>query len=243
MKKGRVASWKLCIGALAVVFSGCKEQFFTEQERAAGLEKTSLERDRGGFEREGDGGFTDLPGGQRFPYPTITKKVFIPTNDLWAHTKCLTWKITWPAYPNNADPDRIPTVFSTGNGALNSFYFLNNTSQQNTYKAHFSLHHLDKVESANNMWAELTHAYGSLANMEFVSFAKTDFPANIIEGWVKYRPSHFEEYWPVLSDYELQYQEGDIILYKLEKQNLYGGIRIVSMNPRVIEVYLAVPNV
>ncbi|WP_232325938.1 hypothetical protein [Spirosoma montaniterrae] len=57
------------------------------------------------------------------------------------------------------------------------------------------------------------------------------------------RPDKFETYWVDNSNEPPVYQQGDLFLFKLTEQHLYGGIRIVSMTPRIIEVYLAVPNI
>ena len=46
---------------------------------------------------------------------------------------------------------------------------------------------------------------------------------------------------------ELEYEDEDILWYKIgvpeyPDSRLYGAIRIVSMEPRIIEVFLAVPT-
>jgi hypothetical protein len=218
-----------------IAFSGCKEDFFDKPAQEARTNQPDILTGR-----EGIGDFTDYPNGERVAYPAIIERTFIPSNSLFANHKCLAWKITWPTYPASIDPEKIPTVFRTSNGALNSIYYLNNTHPKTTLVANFSLYHNNKLESAVTMWEELD--YTDLS-MEPVYFYKTSYSAEIIEGWVKERPQLFAVNWVSSVTSEVQYQAGDIYLFKLVNKGLYGGIRIVSMTPRVIEVYLAVPNV
>jgi hypothetical protein len=186
----------------------------------------------------------DLPegipesGNWNYPYPTIIKREYIPPNRFFVHTKCLAWRITWPAYNASADVNKIPTVFSP-NGALNSFNYLNSVDPQNTLNSVFSLYYDDKVEVSAGLWAELD--YADVGQMEITYFVLSNQPLGNIIDWVTERPSLFESYWPGGGDNDLNYSEGDFIQYKLG-DDLYGGIRIVSMSPRIIEVYLAVPN-
>lgn len=174
-----------------------------------------------------------------YPYPTIIEREFIPPNRNFAHTKCLAWRITWPAYNASADADKIPTVFATVNGALNSFNYLNNVDPQNTYNTVFSLYYNEKVEASAGLWAELD--YADVGQMEIPYFVQSNQPLDNIIDWVTERPSLFKSYWPGGGVNDLSYGEGDFIQYRIGN-DVYGGIRIVSMNPRIIEVYLAVPN-
>jgi hypothetical protein len=221
-----------------VAFSGCQEDAFTNQEVRPLTNATASSQLTEGM------GEYKAPNGENLAYPTIIKRTFIPLNPIFANTKCLSWKITWPAYPAGTDPEKIPTVFRTSNGALNSIYYLNNTHPQNTLLADFSLYHNNKLEAAVMMWEELD--YRDLS-MKPVYFYKTAHSLKTIEEWVKERPQLFGINWQSSTEMEATYQAGDIFLYKLETDGgnkiLYGGIRIVSMNPRVIEVYLAVPNI
>lgn len=186
-------------------------------------------------------------GGQTLPAPSIIKQTFIPTYSPFSETKCHAWRITWPTYPAGTDPNLIPTVFTTSSGGLNSFHFLNNTSATTTYKTNFNLYNNAKVETANTLWTELKYTFDGLQNMETTRFYKSSYTVKTIEYMVKERPSLFESYFNNVQDVnnlytEFTYQQGDIFLYKLEKQNRYGGVRIVSMTPRIIEVYLTEPN-
>lgn len=228
-----------------IALCGCKEQVITSQELTTPTDRASA---RGG---SGDGILN--PGGQPLPSPTITKQTFIPDYDLFAETKCQAWRITWPTYPAGTDPNLIPSVFAVANGALSSFHFLNNTSASTTYKTNFNLYNNAKLETANTLWTELKYAYGAGDKMETAWFYKTNYSVSKIEYMVKERPSLFETYWNGASFdlyTEFTYKQGDIYLYKLTNPNpdwnqnpyRYGGVRIVSMTPRIIEVYLAEPN-
>lgn len=237
MYKLRLTSLYVVISMLALTLSSCEDSLFErDQHTVAG--KTI-----------GEGG-NDLPEGLmdnrdgRYPYPEIIEKEYIPSNDLFNHTKCLAWRITWPAYDASMDQEKIPTVFSKDTGFVNSIYFLNNTSPGNTYKCNFSLYYGNKVESANTMWTELTYSFNAGSNMVTTYFAEGDQPLDNIKDWVMERPSLFKHYWPGTNLNDLEYEEGDFIQFMLdiEGAELYGGIRIVSMTPRIIEVYLAVPN-
>ena len=192
-----------------------------------------------------DGPAGDLPEGipendnWPYPYPDIIAREFIPPYKFFAYTKCLAWRITWPEYENSADDDKIPTVFGT-NGALSSFDYLNSVGPGNTHNKVFSLYYNNKVEAAALLWAELDHADAAL--MEVPYFVLSDQPLDNIKDWVTERPSLFKSYWPGGGTNDLDYSEGDFIQFYLSDADLYGGIRIVSMAPRIIEVYLAVPN-
>jgi hypothetical protein len=238
MYKLRLSSLYVVISTLALTLSSCEDSLFErDQPIVTGKPATG----------EGD---KDLPEAWtndrdgRYPYPEIIEREYIPRNDLFAHTKCLAWRITWPDYDASMDPEKIPTAFSKDTGFVNSIYFLNNTSAGNTYKCNFSLYYGNKVESANSMWDELIYTLGSGSNMVTTYFAESDNTLDIIKDWVMERPKLFGDHWPGGYLDEIEYEEGDFIQYKLELGDidLYGGIRIVSMTPRIIEVYLAVPN-
>lgn len=100
----------------------------------------------------------------------------------------------------------------------------------------------DKVEASASMWEVLDYADVS-EGMEIPYFALSAQPLDNIIDWVTERPNLFELYWPGGNQTELSYSESDFIQFYLTKAGLYGGIRIVSMEPRIIEVYLAVPNI
>jgi len=237
MYKLRLSSLYVVISLLALTLSSCEDSLFQRDQPTVTGKPT------------GEGG-KDLPkqspdnGDGRYPYPEIIEREYIPSNDLFAHTKCLAWRITWPAYDASMDPEKIPTVFSKETGFVNSLHFLNNTSPGNTYKCNFSLYYGNKVESANTMWTELIYSFNAGSNMVGTYLAESDETLETIKYWVMERPKLFGDYWPGEPVNDIEYEEGDFIQYKLDVGDidLYGGIRIVSMTPRIIEVYLAVPN-
>lgn len=180
------------------------------------------------------GNYADHPGGM--PVPTITEYTFIPTNSWFAHTKCTAWRIEWPAYGAGMNKDYIPNFFATSTGALNSSNFLTNNPavKQNV---NFSLYHDKKLTTA--AWIS-----GMPASIQPVWMKKYNLTPAEIESIVKNRPSSFESHWPHAGDLvsSEDYKAGDFFLYKLANDLLYGGVRIVSEEPRIIEVYLAMPN-
>jgi len=231
---------KLFCCILVITIGGCYENSVTPNRTTTNATLNETIANKTIFGREGE-----LPEGipesnsWRYPYPDIIEREFIPPNRLFAHTKCLAWRITWPEYEESADENKIPTVFAM-NGLLTSFKYLNSIDPQNTHNTVFSLYYNNKVEASSLLWAELYHADVSL--MEAPLFVLGDQPIDNIIDWVTERPDLFKHYWPGGGTNDLDYSEGDFIQYKLTDAQLFGGIRIVSMSPRIIEVYLAVPN-
>jgi len=237
MKNLRLATIYLMAGVL-IITTSCEENFMTRDQH------TSIEGKTIRGINESPGGYTTHSDGWRYPYPEIIKKTFIPPNPMFDHTKCIAWRIAWPEYEASADSDKIPTVFTTGNGALNSFYYLNNVDPQNTYNSKFNLYYDEKLASSSGLWDELDYTFNAPAgSMETVRFAKHELSVSSIQYWVEERPELFEINYPGVGDEEIQYQEGDFFIFFLTDQNLYGGVRIVSMSPRIIEVYYAIPNI
>lgn len=222
--------------------TGCNENHVSPHKTIGGKAIHNPDRDF----PEGVPG-RDLPEGipesdhWRYPYPKIIEREYITDYDQFDDKKCFAWRIEWPDYDASADDDKIPTVFATVNGALNSFDYLNSISSSNTHKTDFSLYYGDKLHASANMWETLD--YADAAEMETPYFAHCEYPLSDVIDWVTKRPGLFEIYWPGGSEIELEYEEGDIIQFWLTKANLYGGVRIVQMSPRIIEVYLVVPNI
>ncbi len=216
---------------------GCEEQVITSHELTTPNSQASA--------RQSSQVGPIQSGGQTLPSPTIIEQTYIPANDLFAHTRCRAWRITWPTYPAGTNPSLIPTMFSVTNGTPYSFNFLNNTAAANTYKTSFNLYHNNKLASVYDMWQDLTHVLNAVDKIEITRFNKSMYSAAIIESWVKGRPNMFELYWKDTIDTDSKienYKQGDIYLFKRVNQNRYGGIRIVSMTPRIIEIYSAEPN-
>jgi hypothetical protein len=229
-------SLSLLMLVILAVTSSCEDSMLQKSQGPIGGKTTDGDgRNHPDDKATPDGGY---------PYPKIIEKEYIPSYDDFADTKCYAWRITWPEYADDVDQDMIPTVFSTSNGELNSFHFLNNTSSSNTYNGHFSLYYGNKIEAANVMWDELDYSFGGFSQMKPVCFGESTFTLAHIIDWTTERPSLFESNWPGTCDVELEYAKGNIFHFMITDGDVdrFGGIRIVSMTPRIIEVYLAVPN-
>lgn len=178
--------------------------------------------------------------GESYKYPEIISTEYIAEPG-FGDLKCLAWRITWPLYDSDYDQKLIPGVFAFSDGSLHSFNYLNKTGAHNTFKSVVSLYHHSKVKSTSMMYAELD--WWNFQKMPQASFATTNVTIPQVQEWVEGRPGLFETYYPT-DQYlgEISYEEGDFIHLYLANEQQYGGIRIVSMTPRIIEVYLAVPN-
>lgn len=231
----RLFSKAISISISILILVSCEDSLLQKSTESGG----NTPRRNGGHP-----GDKEANPGPSYRFPTIIETEFIPSSDAFDYMKCLTWKITWPSYDSDYNAELIPTVLSLNNSELNSINFLNSTHPQNTYNSTLSLHYGSRVESANTMWNELYYSFGTeeSEDMESVYFEKGDYSLNSIIDWVTKRPQLFEIYWPGSSYNDLEYEEGDFIQFHLSKANRYGGIRIVKMSPRIIEVYLAVPN-
>jgi hypothetical protein len=220
---------------LAITIVSCTENQITPDQKISSIPRGDI------FDSPGRDLHVGIPKNDswRYPYPDIIAREFIPPYEFFSDTKCLAWRIAWPDYENSADDDKIPTVFGT-NGALNSFDYLNSVDPGNTHSKVFSLYYNNKVEAASLLWAELDHTDAVL--MEAPYFVLSDQSLDNIKDWVTERPGLFKNHWPGGGTNDLDYGEGDFIQFYLGDAELYGGIRIVSMTPRIIEVYLAVPN-
>jgi hypothetical protein len=221
--------------ALIVVLTSCEDHLVQPKSPAFG-KKSNGDRDM-------PGGFQQNPG-ETYAYPEIIEQEFIPSNEYFAYFKCRTWRITWPWIDGDYNSDLVPTVLSVNSGQLNSIEFLNNNSPSLTYNSTMSLYYQRRVESASTMWWQLDHSFDDAGSedMESVRFAKIDMSLTSIMNMVQNRPKLFMSNWPGSTSNDLEYNEGDFILFHLDKADLYGGIRIVSMTPRIIEVYLAIPH-
>lgn len=189
------------------------------------------------------GDYADQPNPGDYPYPTIIKETFIPEYHHFAHTKCIAWRIEWPAYAGGVDPDQIPSFFALSKGTLNSFDYLQSGDLANKQKINFSLYLDNKVETAtnvSNLWA-LGESFGVID----VKFKSYDATVDAIEYMATERPKLFEDYYDDDQNtfWESEYEAGDFFLFKVMTDvPTFGGIRIVSESPRIIEVYHAVPN-
>lgn len=217
----------LLLMALTVVFTACQE------EEISNLGKTNRPP-------QGDADdFANQPSG--VPYPEIIEQYYLA--NLTHYQGCRAWSIEWPEYANDVDPDMVPTFFATSTGHLNSLNYLLNASSFKRNKATFSLYADQKIEAATEV-SDLWDWTGIGA--EAVYFRKINKTADQIQKWVTTRPSNFENYWNDAGNIEttIEYQVGDFFIFQLPGQSpiRYGGIRVLSSSPRIIEAYLAIPN-
>lgn len=221
--------------------AGCEDQFLTKNSPES-LGKTSTV-----IRHEGPGSYADHPNGDRYVYPQITFQEFIPKDDLY-DWKTWAWRITWPGYDAGYDPNKIPTVFSL-NGALNSFEYLNNVDPQNTYNTVFSLYDDDKIIRSANLGDKLDYIDSApKGTLKTVCFEYDDegIPVDFIQWMVEQAPGGFQtNLWEPGALHEWEYNQGDFLIFQVETSmapTRWGGIRVVSMDPRIIEVYLALPE-
>ncbi len=216
--------------ALALAFTACQEDVET-----LGRNDKAMTKHPGG------------PGNKATPLgelgtPKVIARTYIPRYDHFANELCRTWRIEWPTYEAGVDPARIPSLFASGNGTLSSINHLSGATAEDKAGLDFSLYYDNMLKipfSVGEIWP-ISGGYTA----EVPYFVKYDLPLSTIIHWVTERPSQFENYWDRIegeSD-EVSYQEGDFFLMWLSESNRYGGIRIVSENPRIIEVYIAEPN-
>jgi hypothetical protein len=81
--------------------------------------------------------------------------------------------------------------------------------------------------------------------MALVCFDTDESPLSFIQFMVEEAPGGFQRtLWEPDALHEWEYKQGDFLIFQLEAPtwSRWGGIRIVSMEPRIIEVYLGVPN-
>lgn len=174
--------------------------------------------------------------------PKVIRTEHIPPYALFATHKCIKWRIEWGYFLPSYNQLLIPSVFSVIDNSINSIDYLNSSSPALTRKTTMSLYYGSKVEGSRNM-VELDHVFGAVG-MDIPNFKKGNLSDQTVQYMVTERPKLFELYWPqdVASSSEMVYQAGDFIHFWLSETNRYGGIKIVSMSPRTIEVYLALPN-
>jgi hypothetical protein len=234
-------------GMLLLLITSCEKSFLSEEESRQKQLKHEKEIND----------FTDHPDNPRVRYPIIERVTFIPRDEHWSFMKTLGWKITWPDNQDLMDEDDIPTMFSTSTGALNSFNYLNAVDSLNTYNAHFSLYHKGRLfsnwchEYVISKKLNYVHFYSIGEGVKRVYFAKINKPQDEVEDWVKEKPSVLAtKFWELDTGYDPGSTEfyGQLDMYMFciighgEYLHQYGVIRIVKTKPRIIEVYLAVPN-
>ena len=217
--------------ALSLVFTACQE----DVETLGRGDKTMPTRPGG------PGGKVVNPGGGEYAYPKIIRRTYVPEYEPWANTRCQAIRIEWPLYEEEVDSEMIPDLLAT---ATRSLYTFNYVESDPVLKANldFSLYRENKLQIPYNTAG--LYPLGGYTG-EYPSFVKHNIGRETIEHWVTERPSQFESYYKNSKDPktdEVDYQEGDFFLMYLDKKNRYGGVRIVSESPRIIEVYIAEPN-
>ena len=123
-------------------------------------------------------------------------------------------------------------------------------SPENTYKSLFSLYFDETIQRTSDMAGELDYvASAPKKSMPVVGFTHPYCTAAGLQQLVE-NDAAFIMMWQVPYPLdELEYEDEDILFYKIdykidtpEEYRRYGGIRIVSMEPRIIEVFLQVPH-
>ncbi len=219
----------LTLTALSLALAACQE----EPEDLGRGDRTVLKQPGG------PGGKVVAPGGEHRPLPTIIEQYYPAELADYVGTKA--WRIEWPADAAGVDPEKIRTFFSISTGGLNNLQYMNSIDPLNKKKLSFSLFTDTRLKAAaveEELWGGGPHF------ADVVYFGKIDKSLDAIKGWVTTRPSAFEHSWADTEDlsYDVEYQEGDFYIYQISDLTpvQYGGIRIVSEDPRIIEVYHAV---
>ncbi|WPP50754.1 hypothetical protein [Catalinimonas niigatensis] len=147
------------------------------------------------------------------------------------------WRIVWGGGEwDVSDVQKIPSIFSTVTGSVNSVLYLNNTSPQNTDNAdmsiYFSLAATDQIGSLNYT----TRTKKTLFKLSGMNV--TD-----LQNAAENHPNLFT----VAYEWDLNepngslsmgnYQTGDIYSFKTDRAPAkYGAIRIVDKSPLTIEI-------
>ena len=148
-------------GTLAILSCGCEENLMMTKNSVVNFKQNGV--------NEGPGTFTEHSNGVEYPYPEIIHQVIIPNSDMF-NLKTLAWRITWPTYADDADPEKIPTIWS-GDGILHSIDYLNNVAPENTYKSLFSLYFDETIQRTSDMASELDYVAGAPdGSMETIGF-------------------------------------------------------------------------
>lgn len=214
--------------ALLLVFTACQE----DVEIFGRGDKTVVTRP------EGPGDKAIPPGG--LPYPEITEWTHVSEYTQFGNYRTRNWRIEWPEYNDDVNVEMIPSLFSIDGGTLNSINYLNSIHPSNKAKLDFSLYYDNKLTTPHSV-GEIWH-WNEDYTAEKPRFVKYNVKLDDLKDWVTKRPAHFATYYKDTNapkTDEVSYEEGDVFLMWLTDRNLYGGIRIVSESPRIIEVYVA----
>jgi len=220
------------ITGLLLAFTACEE----DVESLGRNDKTMTVRPGG------PGDKVIIPDG--LPYPDVDEKIFTSSSRLHNNYRCRTWRITWPNYDQDVDPDEIHNYFAISNSTLYSFNYIMSIDPAEKQKLTLALYNHNRVissRSSGELWGadeERTKKLQLIKHNEYIPD---------IENLVTARPDLFQDKWEELNGkgigHDFVYEEGDFFMFAIPHLNRYGGIRIVSMSPRTIEVYYAEPTI
>lgn len=145
------------------------------------------------------------------------------------------WRIKWEGGSYTSETSqKVQSIFSTINGSVHSVHYLNNTSPGNTSNADMQLYFGD---------LKSTKQVSQLMNgtTRKTSFKLSGMTVAQLEDAAKNDPSKFTAVYTfgfdVASEVKDDYKAGQIYVFKTDRMPAkYGAVRIVSLNPRVIEV-------
>jgi len=166
--------------------------------------------------------------------PTFNPPVVTVVKNDFAKAKG--WRITWKGGSyNSLTADKVQSIFSTVTGAVNSVDFLNKTSWGNTNNADMMLYFGD-IQSTKSV-SQLTNSSGT----KHTSFKLTGMKVADLENYAKNDPAKFGIVYSLAFDKAAEvkndYKSGQIYAFKTDRTPArYGAVRIVAMNPRIIEV-------
>jgi hypothetical protein len=109
------------------------------------------------------------------------------------------------------------------------------------------LYNDNKIIRSANLGSDLDYiASAPKGTLKTVCFDEQGIPVDFIQWMVEEGPGGFQAnlYEPTAL-HEWEYKQGDFLIFQVETSmapTRWGGIRIVSMAPRIIEVYLALPQ-
>ncbi|OUC15504.1 MAG: hypothetical protein B0A82_06035 [Alkalinema sp. CACIAM 70d] len=171
--------------------------------------------------------FEQNPGNnQSLPVVNVTTQNF---------TNAKGWRITWTGgVISDTNWTKVQSIFSTVTGAVNSIQYLNNTSWGNTDNADFMLYFGLKATSEVSQLTKanaLKETHFKLSSMTVTDLANAAQNNPNIFGLV------YELGFDQATTTKPNYQAGQIYVFKTDRNPAkYGAVRIVSMNPRTIEV-------
>ncbi len=170
------------------------------------------------------------PGDNNLPYiKKVIKKDFPGAKG---------WRVVWGGGTYTSEnAHKVPSIFSTITGAVNSVHYLNNTSPQNTGNADMQIYFGNlKATSQINSLTYNNHT-------KKTRFKLSGMTVNDLQNAAENNPGLFGLIYewdfdePVGTLQTGNYQAGQIYTFKTDRiPAKYGAVRIVSTNPKTIEV-------